>query len=264
MNTKNLIILSTVFTASVALFYYLFSSDILLNISYNEAMQLTVTSIKDGINAFLICFTLFFVAIALRNIFTGPVIKDISNALMLFGCIVVLNFYLTSSYMDPEIRPLGTPWFYVMTAIIAFTTAYYVSREYNQRMIPSLIKASAYFVLAVLIRFLILASSWEYNEHVATATAVGLVFMGVATLLYPLSLSKNNTLKKAGVLFSASNIDKFAVGFCAALYLTFVRPYLYEGYGDYALLAEWICITLISGGILFRKAWRYSGLGILV
>lgn len=257
METKNLIILSSVFTASVAVFYCLFSSDILINISYNEAMRLTVSSIKDGMNSFLICFTLFFVAIALRNIFTGPAAKDVSNALMLFGCIVVINFYLTSSYINPEIRPLGTPWFYVMIAIITFATAYYISREYNQRMMPSIVKASAYFVLAFLIRFLLLAIAWEYIEYVAISAAVGLIFAGVATLLYPLTLSRNQTVKKTGEWFSQSDIDKFAIGFGIALYLSFLRPYLYGAYGDYALLAEWVCVALIAGGILF---WLRSNL----
>lgn len=254
---KTVIWLAIVYTALILVFYYVFSSDILSMLYYNENLRHILLAIKDGIAIFLAAFTIMFTGIALPKVFSGSVMKYISNALMLFGGILLLHFHLTSPFVNPELQTLSGYIFITAATVLVFSTAYYVSREYNQRLLPSTIKASAFFVVAFLARELLLEVPWEYSEYVATAAAVGLIFTGVTALFYPLKFSSNQIFKKTGGWFSSSTKDKFILGFFITLYFSFLRPYVYDAYSDFSLLAEWVCVGIIATGTLL---WLRSNL----
>lgn len=254
---KTIIILVIVYAALISGLYYMLSSDVLSTIYYTEDAGPVISVIQEGTVLFLAAFTLLFTAFALPKVVSGSVVGYISNALIVFGVILAFQVFLASPFVHPDVQALSGNIFIAEITILGFATAYYLSQAYNQRLLPALIKAAAFFAAAFLVGQILLGIQWEYSEYVATAVTVGLLFTGVTVLFYPLKFSGNKILKKLGGWFSSSTKDKFLIGFITTLYLSFIRPSLYSVNSDYTLLGEWICISLIAGGTFY---WLRSNL----
>lgn len=252
---KSFLSYTIVFVVCVLLFYYVFSGDLLSGLYYNESFRLILIYIKDEMIFFLAAFSVFYIAGILSRILSGCIVKRLSKALIVLGVVIIFQSILESSFVNPEIQALSGLILTTWILMLGFSTAYYISRDYNQRVLPSIIEAIALFTSAFLVFQFSPHFPFEYSSFVATAMAVGFVFAGVTTLFYPLRLSKTQALKKIGVWFSSSLKDKFLIGFFITLYLSLLRPYLSDLASEFFILGEWICVGLIAGiSILWFRA----------
>lgn len=254
---KTFIVYAIVFAVLEVVFYYVFTSDLLSGYYSIESVRVFLFAMKDGIGYFWFGSLAFFAAIILPKVFSGSVMNRVSSAFGVFGGILMVQLILTSPFVSLQIQGLSGLIFISELVILAFATGYYISKDYNQRFIPEIIQASAFIIGAFLAWEIIVKLPIEYNTHIATAAAVGLGFSGVSILFYPLRVSDNQIFRKLGVWFSSSTSGKFLMGFFLALYLSLMRPYMFDLNSEFLLLGEWVVIGLITGGSLL---WVRSNL----
>jgi len=254
---KTFIIYAIIFGVLEIVFYYVFTSDLLSGLYYTESFRVFLFVMKDGIGYFLFGLLAFFVAIILPKVFCGSVVDRLSSAFGVLGVILMVQLMLTSTFVPLQIQELSGLIFISELVILGFATGYYIFKDYDQRFLPEIVQASAFIVGAFLVWEIIVKLPIDYNTHIATAAAVGLGFAGLSVLFYPLRLSNNQILKKLGVWFSSSTSRKFFMGFFLTLYLSLMRPYIFDLNSEFLLLGEWVGIGLITAGSLL---WVRSNL----
>lgn len=254
---KTLVIYSVVFAIIEIGFYVVFASDFLSAFYSTESVRVVLTALKENIHYFVIGFFAFFVFLILPKLYSGIIINRLSKTISVLGAVFIVQFCFSIPLLPLEMRQSGGLFFVTELTMLGFGTAYYLLKDYNQKFLPELVKALAFFVIAFL--------SWEImarlpissNADVGTAFAVGFAFAGFCMLLYPLRFSENKIIKKVGVWFTSSASNKFILGFFLTIYFSLIRPYLGGFNSEYLMLGEWGLIGIVTGSMLL---WVRSNL----